>query len=390
MNIDPKNHSAKKEEPKIGRTILDDISQGDLAHDLFQDLKDIYNFYIDEEKRTELQQMGQVRRAIKVIIWILKSLFFKLTPVRRILLVIALILPQFTYTIKQTGSLIKFNQIGFALLLLILALELKDKLLARDEIEVGRRVQLSLLPSYNPTFPGWELWLYTHPANDVGGDLVDYLKLDNNRLGIALGDVAGKGLGAALLMSKLQATLRALAPNARSLAELGVQMNAIFCRDGLPSRFASLVYLEISPDSGQVHILNAGHMPPLTLREKKVSELKRGAPALGLTINSTYREQLVELNAGDFLIVYSDGVTEAQNGYRDFFGEQRLFNILVKAHNGSTESIGNRILDSVHYFIGDARPSDDLSLVILKKLPLELKQPEINTQQVPSPPSGLN
>jgi sigma-B regulation protein RsbU (phosphoserine phosphatase) len=374
MNDGPKNHSEKKEEPKIGRTILDDISQGDLAHDLFQDLKDIYNFYIDEEKRTELRQMGQIRRALKIIFWILKSLFFKLAPVRRILLVIAIILPQVNYTVGKMGTTINFNQIGFAILLLILALELKDKLLARDEIEVGRRVQLSLLPSFNPTFPGWEIWLYTHPANDVGGDLVDYLKLDNNRLGIALGDVAGKGLGAALLMSKLQATLRALAPNAQSLAELGSKMNHIFCRDGLPSRFASLIYLEITPDSGQIHILNAGHMPPLTLREKKLSELKKGAPALGLTINSTYREQLVELNSGDFLIVYSDGVTEAQNSYRDFFGDQRLFNILVKSHSNSTESIGNRILDSVRYFIGDTRPSDDLSLVILKKLPPQLEQ----------------
>ncbi|MCI0515397.1 serine/threonine-protein phosphatase, partial [candidate division KSB1 bacterium] len=128
---------------------------------------------------------------------------------------------------------------------------------------------------------------------------------------------------------------------------------------------------------GQIHILNAGHMPPLTLREKKVGELKRGAPALGLTINSTYYEQIVELNAGDFLIVYSDGVTEAQNSNRDFFGEQRLFNILIKAGSASTEAIGNKILNTVHHFIGDARPSDDLSLVILKKLPPELKPPEV-------------
>src|SRR5512138_3275825 len=96
----------------------------------------------------------------------------------------------------------------------VLMLELKDKLLARSELEAGRTVQLALMPDRPPVVPGWDIWLYSRSANDVGGDLVDYLQIDPQRLGVMLGDVAGKGLPAALLMAKLQATLRALVSTA--------------------------------------------------------------------------------------------------------------------------------------------------------------------------------
>src|SRR2546425_3758516 len=109
-------------------------------------------------------------------------------------------------------------------------LELKDKLLARDEIEIARQVQLALLPSRHPQPDGWSLWSFMRPANDVGADLVDYIELPEGRLGVVLGDVAGEGLGAALLTAKLQATLRALVPPCPALSGLGPQMNDILHR----------------------------------------------------------------------------------------------------------------------------------------------------------------
>jgi len=354
-----KSNKSSKSEPKLGRLLWEDLHRGGIKRTLRQDFRDIYHFYIDRKSRKQLKSMGRIRRWIRIAYWILRSLILKLTPARRVLLVASLIV---FFSNNPNVRLL-----GFLTLLLILMFELKDKLLARDELEAGRVVQFALIPDENPALSGWDIWLFTRPANEVGGDLVDYLKIDDNRLGITLGDVAGKGLGAALFMAKLQATFRALAPSFSSLNQLAVEMNRIFCRDGLPERFVSLVYLELEPDSGKVHLLNAGHLPPLAIRSGKLKELSRGGPALGILPKATYEEQHIDLQPGDLLFVYSDGITESQNEQGEFFGERHLQKLLTKWKNLPSEKIGTRVLEEVDVFIGDARPSDDVSLVILKR-----------------------
>lgn len=179
--------------------------------------------------------------------------------------------------------------------------------------------------------------------------------------------MAGKGLGAALLMSKLQSTLRAVAPDYRSLSDLGQRINLIFCRDSLPNKFATLVYLELTQNSGKVRLLNAGHLPPLVLRNGKLEELAHGAPALGLIKISKFEEQEIELDPGDLLVVYSDGVTEARNERDEFFGDQRLKAVIGKSAGISPDRVGERILAEVDAFEGEAPRSDDLSLVLIKR-----------------------
>jgi len=194
------------------------------------------------------------------------------------------------------------------------------------------------------------------------------LQISENKIHIALADVAGKGLGAALLMAKLQATLRALAPNYQSLSELGAHVNEILCRDGLPNRFVSLVYLELESTSNTVRLLNAGHMPPIVLRSDQFEELPHGSPALGLKNKITFNEQRIELKQGDILFIHSDGITDARNEAEEFFGEQKMIKLLQKYRRSTIEKIGEIILAEVEQFIGDARRYDDLSMVILKKI----------------------
>jgi sigma-B regulation protein RsbU (phosphoserine phosphatase) len=250
---------------------------------------------------------------------------------------------------------------------LILMLELKDKLVARNELEAGRAVQLALMPQSSPAISGWDLWLFTRSANDVGGDLVDYMQLGDERFGIVLGDVAGKGLPAALLMSKLQATLRALASEETSLGALGSRMNRILCRDGLANRFATLVYMEIGPQSGCVRLLNAGHMPPFVIRAAALEELPRGAMALGMLPEATFSEHAINLNVGDVLVVFSDGLTDAMNASGDFFGEERLRDQLAALAGLTPKQIGTQVVAAVDAFVGDQPPHDDLSLTILMR-----------------------
>jgi len=354
----------------LRRTIVNDFKKGDILESLRHDFKELYSFYIDSETRKRLESEKRVKRFFHASWYLLRSLILKLTPARRFLLLVSIAFFLFgdaSISDKNFHVSIHNNIISYFLLLLVLMLELKDKLLAHDELQIGRTVQRALLPDTNPTLAGWSIWMFTRPANDVGGDLVDYINLDSERLGIALGDVAGKGLGAALLMSKLQSTLRAIAPEYNSLSELGERTNLIFCRDSLPNRFATLVYLELLQNSGKVRLLNAGHLPPMVLHGSDIREIPRGSPALGLMKTSKFQEQEVELNPGDLLLAYSDGVTEARNERDEFFGDQRLNSIIRKSTGISPEKVGEKILYEVDMFVGDAPRSDDLSLVIIKR-----------------------
>jgi sigma-B regulation protein RsbU (phosphoserine phosphatase) len=223
------------------------------------------------------------------------------------------------------------------------------------------------MPERNPSVLGWDLWLFTRSANEVGGDLVDFLKLDGQRYGIAIGDVAGKGLSAALLTAKLQATLRALAGDFTSLAELAAKVNQIFCRDSLRSIFASMAYVELRPDSGSLRLVNAGHIPPILLRRTGIEKLVKGGVALGIMPTASFDEQRLDLDQGEVIVIYSDGLTEAQNTAGDLFGEQRLAGLLPLLHEHSAERIGERLVAEVDSFVGEGRAFDDLSLVVLKR-----------------------
>jgi serine phosphatase RsbU (regulator of sigma subunit) len=355
----------------FGKTILSDLQQHDLFYALKRDLKDIYDFYLDRETKERLVRMGKVKRYFVMSFWLLKGMFFKLTSARRLLLLLAFLFAVSSNTVSWRDENLSINLdfriVSFLIVLLILMLELKDKLLAHDELLVGKKVQAALMPSGNPVFKGWDVWLYTRSANEVSGDLIDYLNVGPGRLGLALGDVAGKGLGAALCMSRVQATLHAIAAEYHSLARLMTQMNRIVCRDGLPTRFSTLVYAELRPDSGNVRLVNAGHYPPIVLKGSAFTAMGPGAPALGITKKAKYREQTVRLRKGDMLLVYSDGVTDARNDSGELFDEKRLNQILPSLCGLTAGQAGKAIVHQVDRFVGNARPNDDLSLLIVRR-----------------------
>lgn len=356
----------------FGISVWKELEHGEIRRTLSRDLGELYDFYLDEERRRQLGGMKRLKRWLHVSWWILVSVVHKLPRARRFLLVLSLVfalMGDFSFSNGDLSVSFNFYPLAVLGLLVVLMLELKDKLLARDELEVGRAVQLSLMPEAAPQIPGWEAWLYTHPANDVGGDLVDYIQVAESRWGLVLGDVSGKGLGAALLMAKLQATLRALAWGYDSLAELGERVNAILHRDGLSGRFATLLYLEVSPSTGRVRVLNAGHMPPIVLGQDSVRTLPPVARPLGAFADASYTEQSMDLAEGELLVAYSDGLTDALNEAGEFFGEEGLQGILPRLRGLSAREAGERIRDAAARFVGDARPADDLSLVLLRRTP---------------------
>ena len=335
-----------------------------------QDLSDLYHFYLDGESREKLERMGPLHRWLAAGAWLFGSMLRKLSPGRRLAILAALVLflvSATRYNVRNVEVEINMLPAGFLLLLLVIMLELKDKLLAKDEIAVARKVQLALLPSEPPRLPGWSFWLTTRPANDVGGDLVDALEPGEGRLGIALGDVAGKGLGAALLMAKLQATLRAIAPDGSDLGALAGRLNVILERDGLAHRFATLFDCELGGSNGEIRFVNAGHNPPYILGAASLTPLPANGIPLGVLGQASYQEESANLAPGQTLVIYSDGVTEAVDAAGMEFGEARLRDALGECRGLSAEDTGRRVLEVVDAFTAGRHPRDDLSLVVIAR-----------------------
>jgi hypothetical protein len=354
-----------------GKTVWADIERRGLGHSLSASVAEMESFYLDDEKRRRLVAMKPVPRWIRRILWLVRGLLLKLTPTRRVLLAVAIVMLTTSLDFDDERGLrgsVSLPSVGAILVGIVLMLELKDKLVARNELVAGRAVQLALMPPESPAIPGWDVWLYTEPANDVGGDLVDHLALGQSRHGIALGDVAGKALPAALLMVKLQATIRALAPQCSTLGTLGEAVNRILHRDGLPNRFATLIYLVLAEHASDVRYLLAGHLPPLLVRGGQITTLAAGSMALGFVPDATFTEEVLSLHPGEVLVAFSDGVVEASNAAGDFFGDDRLYDAVRGATGQPAKTIGHAVLGALATFVGDVRPYDDVSVVVVRRM----------------------
>lgn len=365
-----KSSSSKKSEQKFRHTVREDFRNINFKKDIRSEYKSLSQFYLNSEKKSRLESMTPVQRRIHKFGWLLKSMFLHLTPLRRMLVLIGvlfLIIGRSVFNFDGGTFTIDMGFSSGILFLFVLFLELKDKLLAKNELEAGRKVQQALMPEQNPDIAGWNIWLFTRPANEVGGDLVDYMRLDEHKTVLTIADVAGKGLQAALLTSKLQSTIRALAMEVTSLSELGKKINKIFHRDSLPSLFASMLFLRIDSDSGKVDYINAGHFPPLISKDKEIKELPKGDAALGLISNAEYSEQTITLEQNEIFIAYSDGVFEARNEHGDFFEMQRFFQLIKNSSGKTPLQIGKYIVSQLEQFIGDNPAADDISLIIMKR-----------------------
>ncbi|NUN68158.1 MAG: serine/threonine-protein phosphatase [Bacteroidetes bacterium] len=327
---------------------------------LVRESNEVTDFYLTAAQHERLKTMRQFEQVLYKTGWVFRAMFERLRPERR-LLALAGIFLQFFNDQNNNNSLI-----GSLFLVLVIMLELKDKLMAHDELAAGRKIQQSLMPPRMPSVPGWELWLFTRSANEVCGDLIDFIPGTEGRSAVVMADVSGKGLHAALITTKLQATIRALAGEIGSLPVLIARINTIVHRDSPSHIFASLVYAEITEQHGTVRYVNAGHYPALIIRGTGHEECPKGEPALGLARSVPYTEQSIGLQPGDAFVLYSDGLTEAKNAQGDFFGKERLVSLLT-ASAGNAEQTGNGVLREVERFCGMAAATDDLSLIILRR-----------------------
>ena len=237
------------------------------------------------------------------------------------------------------------------------------------ELEIAREVQEHLFPQRLPIVPGLEYSGHCRPAREVGGDYYDFIDLPHGRFGIAIGDVSGKGVGAALMMASLEASLRALACVVEDPAELMEQVSGLLHQASSSNRYATLFYAQYDPASRCLSYVNAGHNPPVVLRSFggtfQVFRLETGGPVVGLFRHS-YERGVFSHEPGDLLVLFTDGVSESMNARFEEWGEERLIEF-AKTCYGLPSVEGLRgILSAAQAFAAGASQHDDMTLVVLR------------------------
>ena len=237
------------------------------------------------------------------------------------------------------------------------------------ELEIAREVQEHLFPQRLPPALGLDYCGQCWPAREVGGDYYDFLELPDDKLGIAIGDVSGKGVGAALMMACLEASLRALASVVRDPADLMGQVNGLVCQASAANRYATLFYAEYDPVKRCLTYVNAGHNPPVVLRNCggvcDVRRLETGGPVIGL-LPQRYQRGVFCHESGDLVVLFTDGVSESMNVRHEEWGEERLIELAKTCHGLPALHAMRRILAAAQAFAEGASQHDDMTLVVLR------------------------
>jgi serine phosphatase RsbU (regulator of sigma subunit) len=236
------------------------------------------------------------------------------------------------------------------------------------ELALASEIQQRFQPTAPPHVEGYELQGISFPCYEIGGDYYDFIEREDGRLVIALGDVSGKGTAAALLMSSLHAAIHAQSASHDSLVATISAVNR-YLADNIPAnRFVTLFYAELDPSSGALSFLNAGHNPPLIIHAAgTVEQLASGGLPLGIKRDADYREGRTQLQPGDVLVIYSDGVTEAVSPTGEEFGATRLYEVVSRNIEASAAGIRDRIESSLTKFAQGTSAADDITLVIVKR-----------------------
>jgi sigma-B regulation protein RsbU (phosphoserine phosphatase) len=233
----------------------------------------------------------------------------------------------------------------------------------REEMDDAIATQHALLPQRIPQVPGLDISVAWTPAREMSGDYLDLIRLGERRLGISVGDVAGKGLPAALLMSNLQAAVRALAPDLQSPERLATRVNRLISANTSAQKFITLFYGVL--DEYRLTYTNAGHNAPMLVRASgEQSRLETGGVVLGVLPDWSYRQAQVELAPGDRLLLFSDGITEAENASGAQFGDERLLDLLTRNRSLNATRLRRKIMAAVADFAGGAL-QDDATVVVI-------------------------
>jgi sigma-B regulation protein RsbU (phosphoserine phosphatase) len=334
-----------------------------------------YELYAKEVEWKRTAGESRWRRFWRVVRGLFWSMMMKLSPGRRLLFLISLLLLFFPAIHANTGDnqfdtegLRFFGGVG---LLVLLALELSDRVTMKRDLEIAREIQSWLMPAAPPKVPGVDIAFATRPANTVAGDYYDAFFRhggeQDERLLLVVADVAGKSVPAALLMATLQASLRTLAALPGSLLELVGRLNQYACAQNLGGRrFTTAFLAELEPATGRLSYVNAGHnWPVLRHVSGAIERLETGGLPLGITAGARYECGNTTLAANDLLLIFTDGLVEAENDREEEYGEPRMLGILSGA-GGSASEVLKQLMSSLDAFVGLTRQHDDITCLVVR------------------------
>jgi serine phosphatase RsbU (regulator of sigma subunit) len=353
-----------------------DLTASDLQRLFTRDAREAYAFFSRGVDRTAVEKLPWFRRfAVNIKLFFL-AFSMRLSPARRMIFGVAFVSALIGFF---NASLAIANASGdrrglfllliaFGLLNLLIVLEVADRLSLKHDLNIARDIQLAMLPHGTYRSPGLEVNGQTKPANTVGGDFYDLLPMPDGRVLVALGDVAGKGSPAALLMALLLAILRTLVDLGLDLATLMARLNGQVVRHAPSSRFITLFLGLYDPAQGVLTWSNAGQNPPIIRRKDgRLERLTATGVALGMFDGTSYEVQTTRFDAGDLLVMYSDGITEAETPAGTPFDESGLEGVIAAWANASAPELTAAVLRAVERHVGDGRFADDLTVLVVKR-----------------------
>ena len=357
------------------------VSEGRDLDDLWSqfaaDARSSYGFYGRDVDWDEVNKLPAWKRPFRVAYQLFWAMMTKLTPARRVLFLVAiglLVLSGFHFETAEHNSVqVNYEFFSALLFFLLLSLELADRVIMKRDLEIAREIQTWLVPSEPPLIPNAEVAFCTRPQNSVAGDYYDafYPVKDaaaNGKLMLVMADVAGKSVPAALLMATLQASLHTIASGGPPLSQLAERLNQYACHHSLDGqRFTTAVLAEFDPESRRLSYVNAGHNFPVIRRTNGTTErlVSSGLP-LGISAEASFPASEVQLQPGDTLVLFTDGVIEAFNSAGEEFSDNRWVNVIRGLPVSSAQATLNGLMKSVEEFVGTTRQSDDITCLVLQ------------------------
>jgi phosphoserine phosphatase RsbU/P len=325
-----------------------------------------------------LTKKGHHLHVVKEFFW---AVLEKLSPARRVLLLAALILlalPSGAFSYESSNHEMHvlefdFHFWGGLLMFLLLMLEIADRVVMKRDLQIAREIQTWLLPGAPPQIPGLAIAYATRPANTVAGDYYDVFPRpgktnEENRVMFAVADVAGKSIPAAMLMATFQASLKTLSTTQVALPELVGDMNKYACSNSQGGlRFTTAFFAEYDTAHRTFCYINAGHNNPILRRASgAIERLDVGGLPLGIRAEAGYQSAGVTLAPGDWLIIFTDGLVEAENARQEEFGELRLLNTIAAGASTTPEEMLRRLMADLDLFVGSTPQHDDVTCLLIK------------------------
>jgi len=338
----------------------------------------LYSADVQAKTPEGLTRGGRRLHLVKEFFW---AVLEKLSPARRVLLLAALVmlvLPSGGFSYHDASGEVHIVEFEFhfwaaVLLFLLLMLEIADRVVMKRDLQIAREIQTWLLPGAPPQIPGLAIAYVTRPANTVAGDYYDVFPRpgktnEDNRVVFAVADVAGKSIPAAMLMATFQASLKTLSTAQVALPELAANMNKYACTNSQGGlRFTTAVMAEYDAAKRTFTYINAGHNNPILLRRTgTIERLDVGGLPLGIMPEATYASATVTLTPGDWLIIFTDGVVEAENATHEEYGEGRLLTSIGNPANLTPAELLKRLLADLDRFVGNTPQHDDVTCMLLK------------------------